>query len=374
MTVNNAYCSMLHAGLHLIINDNSTRAQPCCLRKSPRVYKSGEIWNSVEFTKLRAINNKNIWGTDQGCQDCKSLEESGLLSMRTGMNHGLGVYGQTDLSGPARIDLKFDIGCNLACRSCGPWSSTFWQKHLIQHGLQDSPVSSGKSAEHVISEISKYDLSNLKQMVFCGGETMLGNEYWKVASWLAQNVTNAKQQLTICFQTNGTQPLRLDHHDTIEKFHLVKMHISLDGTGDRFNYIRWPANWNQVTDNILSARQSAPSNVMFVVEETISIFNLAYLSELDNWIKNNFVDNREGDVINHSRHLAHGTFNLLTLTQEYVDAVSKTNYKNLIPSNWVESPGAIKLMIGEIKRFDKLRNESFENTFPEVAEYYSRFL
>ena len=373
MTVDNTYCSMIHAGLHLIIDDNLTRAQPCCLRKHPKVYESEEIWNSVEFSKLRAIN-KHTWDIDQGCRDCKSLEESGLLSMRTGMNHGLGVYGQTDLSGPARIDLKFDIGCNLACRSCGPDSSSFWQKHLIQHGLKNTPISSSKSAQHAITELEKYDLSNLKQLVFCGGETMLGNEYWKVASWLAHNVPNAKQQLTICFQTNGTQPLRLEHHDTIEKFYLVKMHISLDGTGDRFNYIRWPADWNQVTDNILSIRHTAPSNVMFLVEETISILNLAYLDELDSWVKNNFVDNREGDVINHTRHLVHGPFNLSNLSQEYVDAVSKTNYKNLIPSHWAESSDAIKLMINEIKRFDKLRNESFEKTFPEVAEYYSRFL
>jgi hypothetical protein len=70
----------------------------------------------------------------------------------------------------------------------------------------------------------------------------------------------------------------------------------------------------------------------------------------------------------------HGTFNLFNLSQEYVDAVSKTNYKNLMPGHWVENPGAIKSMIDEIKRFDKLRNESFEKTFPEVAEYYSRFL
>jgi sulfatase maturation enzyme AslB (radical SAM superfamily) len=245
---------------------------------------------------------------------------------------------------------------------------------LIQHGLQSIPVSSTKSAEHAISEISKYDLSNLKQLVFCGGETMLGNEYWKVASWLAHNVPNAKQQLTVCFQTNGTQPLRLENHATIKKFHLVKMHISLDGVGDRFNYIRWPADWNQVTDNILSIRQTAPNNVMFVIEETISIFNLAYLEELDSWVKNNFVDNREGDVINHTRHLAHKTFNLLNLSLEYVDAVAKTNYKNLIPNNWVENSGVIKSMINEIKRFDTLRNESFEKTFPEVAEYYARFL
>jgi hypothetical protein len=31
-------------------------------------------------------------------------------------------------------------------------------------------------------------------------------------------------------------------------------------------------------------------------------------------------------------------------------------------------------MIKSIKQFDQLRNQSFEETFPELADFYSRFL
>jgi hypothetical protein len=100
----------------------------------------------------------------------------------------------------------------------------------------------------------------------------------------------------LCFQTNGTQPIHPKNFETIEKFHLVKLHISLDGVGNRFEYLRWPANWRQVTDNILDLRKTLPGNVMFVIEETVSIFNLLYINELESWVKQNFTTNREGDV------------------------------------------------------------------------------
>jgi hypothetical protein len=177
----------------------------------------------------------------------------------------------------------------------------------------------------------------------------------------------------LCFQTNGTQSIHPRNFDIIEKFHLVKLHISLDGIHDKFEYLRWPANWNQVTDNIFNLRETLPGNTMFVVEETISIFNLLYLQELEQWVNNNFTTNREGDIVNHTKHLANGFFALQNMSQEYVDLIRQSSQQNLIPKGWTEQPVAIKSMLAEIKLFDNLRNESFEKVFPELANLYSRF-
>ena len=201
----------------------------------------------------------------------------------------------------------------------------------------------------------------------------MGQAYWEVAEWLSNHVPNAKKKLTLAFQTNGTQNINPKNYRIIEKFHLVKLHVSLDGIGKQFEYQRWPAQWNQVSDNILNMRQNLPSNVMFLIEETISIFNLAYLDRLEAWIKQNFVTNREGDVVNHTRHLAKGTYNLNFCSQEYVDFVKRTVYAELIPDDWQENPKQIKAMIHEIVKFDRLRNESFHKVFPEIAQFYSRF-
>jgi sulfatase maturation enzyme AslB (radical SAM superfamily) len=289
------------------------------------------------------------------------------------MNEGLQIAGQTELSGPVRIDLMFDISCNLACRSCSTANSTYWQKHLKEHGLWNNPVTSSRKKIDVIDALSKLDLSNLRQLVFCGGETLLGQEYWEVADWLGNNVPWAKKQLTLCFQTNGTQPIHPKNFEIIEKFHLVKLHISLDGVGDRFEYLRWPANWCQVTDNILDLRKTLPGNAMFVIEETVSIFNLLYINELESWVKQNFTTNREGDIVNHTRHLAHGNLNLQNMSQEYVELIKQTTHQALIPSDWKENSNSIKNMLAEIKKFDTLRNESFKKVFPELANLYAKF-
>ena len=368
---------MIHGGLHMDFKtpapNNQAIIQHCCLRHNTHTVNfDSNFWKDQQLENLRKINTQNIW--DSGCANCQSLEASNNISLRIGMNEGLGIVGQTNLSGPARIDLMFDISCNLACRSCGPESSTYWQRHLKDNGQWDQPVTTLRKKNEVITALSNLDLSNLRQLVFCGGETLLGQEYWEVAEWLANNVPDAKKQLTLCFQTNGTQSIDPGNFDTIEKFHLVKLHISLDATGNKFEYLRWPASWNQVTDNILDLKEKLPGNVMFVVEETVSIFNLLYLQELENWINYNFTTNREGDIINHSRHMVTGSFVLDNMSEEYVEQVQQSINRDLIPPNWYEDGTAIQLMMKEIKKFDILRNESFEKIFPELANLYARFL
>ena len=366
------YCSMIHGGIELNFKQNKINAQHCCLRRSRfPIDINTNFWNSPDFVPLREINKQGIWA--QGCENCSLLESSNNISFRQGMNQGL-TGKRTDLSGPKRIDLVFDISCNLACRSCNVNASTFWQKHLKEHGEWPFAVYSDNNFENVITALKQLDLSNLQMLVFCGGETLLGQSYWKVTQWLADNVPNAKQQLTLCFQTNGTQSIHPRNYELIEKFHLVKLHVSLDGTKEKFEYLRWPASWNQVTENILSMRESLPSNVMFLIEETISIFNLFYTQELESWVTDNFSTNREGDVVVHTKHLAHDFFNLANCTQEYVDAMQKRAYKNLIANNWTENPETVSSMIHQIKKFDKFRNQSFEQTFPEVSQFYARYL
>lgn len=370
---NNLYCSIIHGGLNLNLKSQTgLQVQHCCLRYPLfPVDDIKNIWKDKKFTLLRETNLKNEW--DPGCHNCEKLEKSGLRSFRNGMNDGLGIYGKTNLTGPARIDIMFDISCNLACRTCGPHSSTFWQKHLKEHNRWTEPIFTPRSKNDVIGYLQQLDLVNLRQVVFCGGETLLGQEYWDVTRWLVDNVPNAKDQLTVCFQTNGTQPIAEKNHKIIDKAHLVKLHISIDGISERFEYLRWPAKWDQVTKNIENIRQTCPSNVMFVIEETISIFNLAYLDESESWVKQNFSINREGDPINHTGHLAHGIFSLKNCSREYLDFILKSPYRHLIDSSCQENEESIKSMISEIKRFDAYRSQNFLEVFPEVADFYSRF-
>ena len=150
--------------------------------------------------------------------------------------------------------------------------------------------------------------------------------------------------------------------------------ISIDGTHNKFEYLRWPANWNQVVDNIFTIRETVPRNVMFYIQECTSNLNLYYFNQVRNWIEHNFNTNRSGDQVDHSTQLAvHSYLNVNTITQEYFNAIQGTEMSKFIKTDWQENPEKIRKFITETEKFDQLRGQNWKKTFPEVANFYSRY-
>lgn len=373
---NNIHCPMIHGGLNinLKVQADTLYYNQCCL-STTQLEVPGDsklLWNSAPMQEIRKTNNENRWL--EGCWQCQHLESAGLKSFRQAMIEGIGTG--ENLSGPKRIDLLFDRSCNLACRTCGPESSTFWEQHLKYNKLLfNETFNENQNIDTIKNILETLDLSNVEQIQFCGGETLMGNTYWKTAQLLSELIPNAKDKVLLGFQTNGTQPVNEKYYELIEKFKLVKLMISIDGTHNRFNYLRWPADWNQVIDNILNLREKLPGNVMFFVQECTSNLNLFYFNEVGNWFKNNFETNRFGDQVDHTTQLArHPYLNVNTITQEYIDAIKDTAVFKFISPNWEENPAKIKEFIRETEKFDQLRGQNWKKTFPEVTNFYSRYL
>lgn len=366
---------MIQSGLHINLKtqDNTLMYNQCCLSrgKLSTIQDVNGLWTSQPLQEKRHTNQQNIWLEE--CWQCERVENAGQKSFRQSMIEAFGT--EINLSGPQRIDLLFDRSCNLACRSCAPSNSTFWIKHLRDAGL---PVhvnnNSHNNFEIIKQTLTKLDLSNLRQIQFCGGETLMGNAYWEAAQLISELVPDSRERILLGFQTNGTQPLAEKNYRILENFNLVKFMISIDGIHDRFEYLRWPANWNQVVDNILTIREKAPSNVMFFIQECTSNLNLYYFNEVGNWVKNNFSSNRFGDQTDHSTQLAiHHYLDVNYITQEYVDALQGTEMAKFIRDDWQENPDKIAEFLTETEKFDSLRAQDWKQTFPEVADFYRRY-
>jgi len=337
-------------------------------------------WYDKNLQNIREQNTQGDWHS--GCWECEKLEKTGIKSFRHSMIEKFGI--RQNLSGPHRIDLLFDRSCNLACRICGPSASTFWQKHLQDNNLpldknvnikDNFTVNNTGNFNEIHQALKSLDLSNLEMVQFCGGETLLGNTYWQAAEAIAELAPDSKNKMELGFQTNGTQSIDEKHYKTIEKFKLIKIIISIDGINDRFEYLRWPASWNQVVDNIMDLREKLPSNVMFFIQETTSCLNLLYFNEVSRWVGQNFNANREGDPVYHTTQLVnHDYLDVDNITQEYVDALKDQSLKHAISKNWQENPDRIKLFIKETEKFDSLRSQDWKKTFPEVANFYARYL
>lgn len=372
--MSNIFCPMIHGGLNVDLKQAKDLVyNQCCLSTSPLTAVDSDLvnWDCNQLVDNRSKNNDNQWLP--GCWQCETLEKTGAKSFRKSMIEKFGIH--KNLSGPQRIDLLFDRNCNLACRTCGPGASTLWEKHLKENNLPVFNVLPSNNADRVKQILQRLNLENLGMVQFCGGETLLGNNYWHTAQWLADNVPNPKQNLELGFQTNGTQPIDPRWFEVIDKFKLVKLMISIDGVGDRFEYLRWPAVWSQTVDNIMTLRETLPSNVMFFIQECTSNLNLLYYREVKDWVEKNFNVNREGDPVDHNTQLAiHNYLDPRNITQEYVDAISQTTMANLIQSTWQENPKKIQFFLQKTEKFDKIRNQDWKKTFPEVAELYHRYL
>ena len=366
------HCPIIHGGLQLYFkntDNTSALANHCCLRGDLFPIKAGDaVWNDSRLNELRQINLSGSWA--KGCENCRNLERTGLKSFRTGMLDRFGKH--TNLPGPQRLDLMFDTSCNLSCQTCGPDASTTWQKYQLEHGDRTLPVDPVNRYEEVAETLKNIDLSCLQQVVFCGGETLLGSAHWQVAKLLTEIADPSR--ITLSFQTNGTQPIPHKYYDLCQQFELVKLHFSLDAIEEQFEYLRWPASWAQVTDNMSMIRDTAPDNVMFLIEETVSIFNLKYLDRLEKWIADNFSANREGDATDHTRHLANGDYQFSNMSNYYVDHMRDTDYGSLIPDDHFENIAKIHSMIGLIHIHDRRRKHDWKTVFPEVADFYRDYL
>ncbi len=365
---------MIHGGLHINYKDasGSLGVNHCCLSTAPVIpIDQKDIWDNKNFLSIREINDKNQW--DANCWECKQIEAAGSKSFRKSMLQHFGE--KRNLTGPLRIDFLFDRSCNLACTICNPQASTFWQQYLKQNKFASPIIVNTSNVDKVIEVLKTLDLSNLEQVQFCGGETLMGTAYWKVADVLSKIVPHADKNLLVGFQTNGTQTVDKKYYEIIEKFHLVKFFISIDGINKRFNYLRWPGDWNQVSENILELRENLPFNVMFLVQETLSNFNLFYSDEVATWIANNFATNRVADKVEHSQQLViHDLLGIEVITEEYVAAINNRNIRNMLPGNWKENPDKIKQMLLETAKHDQARGQNWKTAFPEIVQYYSRYL
>ena len=104
------------------------------------------------------------------------------------------------------------------------------------------------------------------------------------------------QHVFISYNTNATIMPSDKIVDLWSRARLVKLFFSIDATGSAFEYIRWPAKWQQATDNICAMKNNLPNNVMFGCNITVGNYNLLEMADLYDWFDQNISCNREGDT------------------------------------------------------------------------------
>lgn len=286
------FCAAPWMHLHVI---NNGMAFPCCMTPIENENLFGNVKENSLFEIMNSENAKNMRKNmlndlplPKGCERCIEREDSGITSMRQGMNGNWYDYIKDDVENTTEDgtisklnlkywDFRFSNHCNLSCRTCGPLFSTSWASDYKELKIDNQKVGliNVDDADIFWNDIEDH-VTNIKEIMFAGGEPMIMNEHWKMIE-LFEKYDHYDVELK--YSTNATllHKGKKNILDIWPKFRHVHLSLSIDGVNDSFNYIRNGGNWDIVENNLLNIDKN---NIDFWIHPTISNLNIFRLPDI----------------------------------------------------------------------------------------------
>jgi radical SAM protein with 4Fe4S-binding SPASM domain len=189
---------------------------------------------------IRTNLTDNTWPT--ACSQCERVEQlDPLFSNRA---YQLDLHKDTDIDytgthSLTQLDLRWSNTCNYACVYCSPSLSSQWARELGEK------VNIDRSNFDALKDYAFANLTNLKEVYLAGGEPLLIKENLELLEELYQVNPDCLVRIT----TNASI-LNNKIYDKIRLFKNVKWEVSVEATGQQFEYIRYPGVWSVFETNL----------------------------------------------------------------------------------------------------------------------------
>ena len=280
------YCSLAFAGF-------DTRVKSvCCWAKIPKVNSSfNQVMSDPNIQKiqqdlLNGVQNKT-------CHNCWYEESIGLTSMRLSfLKNKTDEIIREEIAQKKLKHLVIDSGnvCNLACRTCGPASSSAHFKEAEEKSIRFNGKKESwfKVIKKTDLEYLKFeDYSQLRTISILGGEPFQNLEHLKVLEAIISQ--GYASNCSLHYTTNGTISISQKIKNILIQFKSVLFTLSIDGVGKSFEYIRTNGQWDSVLSTVADLKElaSTHSNIQLATHPTISALNIFHLDELYSWFKEN---------------------------------------------------------------------------------------
>jgi MoaA/NifB/PqqE/SkfB family radical SAM enzyme len=350
-----------------------------------------ENFQKIEFVKVREDLQAGI--RNPKCKLCWQEEDAGRKSKRLRDNEkyiGHLNAGGEPFTGLAKFELNLGNTCNLKCRTCAPHSSSQWMQEY--YDVYESKIyknykifAQGMKRYHqTFDDDSKFwdeleeTLPTIKQFDFYGGEPFMSKKMWRTLQ-LAVDKGFAKD-IEVHYATNATH-WPAENIEVLQHFKHLNLNFSIDGIADQFEYLRYPAVWEEAKTNMHTAKAFGDlhhnAHISWCV--TLSNMNIYYLPELLDVFFRDFA--HFGVYLN----LVHGPkhFNIAYMPDDVKEKViAKLEaipqeyqiWQNFLPGviNFIKTGVHAPLHWNSFKKtiavHDEYRGQSFAKTFPEFAK------
>jgi MoaA/NifB/PqqE/SkfB family radical SAM enzyme len=288
------------------------------------------------------------------------------------------------------IDLALGNQCNLKCRTCNPVDSSYWIREFYDLDEWEPKTSYQEFQKKNIFRIEpdsgfyqslkSQSLADIEELHFFGGEPFMIKTTWDILEHAVEK--GYAKNIELSFNTNCTfwDESRIE---LFKHFRLVGIGLSLDGIGERFEYMRHPAKWDQVLSNIekmLAWREEDKERRKLLTHYTASSYNVYYVNEVIDFSKRHNLPFFINPVYHPNNFAMQHIPRKLKdqLYQRFNDTVEKdTEYWEEIDKIWsyidgsTDDPEQWARFLKDIEIRDPYRAESFPKTFPE---YYDLIL
>jgi MoaA/NifB/PqqE/SkfB family radical SAM enzyme len=256
-----------------------------------------EIHNSPEMKKIRLQMMSGELPKE--CHACKNPNTNTVykdslnrefLDLHEKIKEQTSPDGHTTMT-PSFLDFRF-LDCNLACRTCSPDYSSRIYREFEKKG--DSPaLIETIGYDDVYREFARKEYHRLiedyewRRIYFAGGEPLLQKDHLKILETLAAK-PEAKS-LDIFYNTNLSfgQNYIARVLELLSKFGKVGLHVSIDSYGKFNDMVRNGSKFSQIESNISYVNQHKSSNLVLIVDLTITSVFFFNAIEYSEWIIRN---------------------------------------------------------------------------------------
>ena len=273
------YCPDLYYGLYLEkFDQNQTKICNCCLQ--PRNGPVDHLTFDHTYLERDRQYLETTGNLPPSCKICTDAEDIGVVSKRINLINQRNQHNTHYDTTPVLQDLNYNCDniCNIKCITCDSSNSSAWIEDEIKMGKRkEFKIKHTKHNELTFD----LDLSQLKLIVFNGGEPLMTMDHFKVLDYvISQGKAN---RVVLNYNTNATFPITDLMRDYWKQFLHVQLQSSIDGTGESFHYTRFPAMWDEVTANLIQYKNNTSLNFSVSMSVTVGVHNILYIDDILQW-------------------------------------------------------------------------------------------
>lgn len=263
-----------------IVDDGKT--YPCCdydkRELAPTVNNVTEYFASNE---VAILNSKFAEGEfPKGCVACWASEAQGIVSHRQQAinNHDLLNFDRR------YVELSTGNHCNSDCVMCYPLQSSKIARRNKIYGLgpdvlPETPVKNHWMKDGAWWEDFASNIHTVGNISILGGEPFLNKDIW--AHLNDPRIVASRDRMTLQVTTNGSK-LKPELVASLSGWNTLILNISVDSTGDQYEWIRQGLRWNTLVKNF-RVFQQIPDAILSV-SFTAGIYSVTGLPDLLQWI------------------------------------------------------------------------------------------